>query len=107
MRPVRRRTGADLRTALEPIPLPDDRLAEAVVDLRQVQRHAAQAAAARRAAEHLHAVRGAWPKPSKKHATVQTAADLARRGFHSRQIPSRSAAGAASAVRWTTCCRMQ
>jgi hypothetical protein len=30
-------------------------LAEAVVELRQAQRHAAQAAAARRAAEHLHA----------------------------------------------------
>ena len=31
-------------------------LAEAVADLREAQRHAAQAAAARRAAEHLHAV---------------------------------------------------
>ena len=32
-------------------------LVEAVIELRQAQRHAAQAAAARRAAEHLHAER--------------------------------------------------
>ena len=63
-------------------------LGAAVAELRQAQRHAAQAAAARASAEHLHAaVTGAHPPVSHVQARAQapgrarpaSAADLARR----------------------------
>jgi len=64
-------------------------LVAAVAELRQAQRHAAQAAAARAAAEHLHAAsaRVRWPAPHLGQATVRkvgrtaTAVDVAGRDF--------------------------
>jgi hypothetical protein len=48
-------------------------LAEAVIELRSAQQHAAQAAAARRAAEHLHAAaRGRRPPASARRGTRPT-----------------------------------
>jgi hypothetical protein len=59
-------------------------LAEAVVDLRHVQRHAAQAAAARTAAERLRAAASPHPAPPRReptHTRPRTAAQLAQLGF--------------------------
>lgn len=57
-------------------------LTEAVADLRQAQRHAAQAAAARRAAEHLHAARAACASPAPdRPARTPTAAERTRLDF--------------------------
>ena len=57
-------------------------LAEAVADLREAQRHAAQAAAARRTAEHLHAARGTYVIPAaKQRARTRTAAERVRLEF--------------------------
>jgi hypothetical protein len=63
-------------------------LAEAVAELRQSQQHAAQAAAALRAAEHLHAA--ACPAPPPRPAPrASTAAQLAGLSF---PVPARPAA---------------
>jgi hypothetical protein len=57
-------------------------LAEAVADLRQAQRHAAQTAAARRAAEHLHAARAVRSTPVRGKSTMtRTAAERSRLEF--------------------------
>jgi hypothetical protein len=68
-------------------------LAEAVSELRDAQQHAAQAAAARRAAERLHAARtgGDFAQDSQQAATV---AQLAREGFPAMPRPRRPAATA-------------
>jgi hypothetical protein len=63
-------------------------LAEAVSDLRESQQRAAQAAAARTAAEHLHAA--ARPAPAARPATparARTAADLAATSFPGPLVP--------------------
>jgi hypothetical protein len=56
-------------------------LAETIADLRDAQRHAAQAAAARKAAEQLHAVQGTRMRPPTKRGPARTAADLAGLDF--------------------------
>jgi len=57
-------------------------LIEAVADLRQAQRHAAQAAAAHRAAEHLHTARATCTSPASDRPTrMPTAAELMRLDF--------------------------
>jgi hypothetical protein len=58
------------------------RLAEAVADLREAQRHAAQAAAARRAAEHLYAAMPGHAAPAPRRRTrARTAAERYRLEF--------------------------
>jgi hypothetical protein len=47
-------------------------LAEDIADLREAQRHAAQAAAARHAAERLYAARAARPQPPRQRDTART-----------------------------------
>ncbi len=65
-------------------------LAEAVAELRQSQQHAAQAAAALRAAEHLHAAACPAPAPPPRPAPrASTAAQLAGLSF---PAPARPAA---------------
>ena len=66
-------------------------LAEAVAELRDAQQHAAQAAAARTAAERLHVA--AWSAPAA--ARVSTAAQLARLSFPqpARLVPQPPAPG--------------
>ena len=63
-------------------------LAEAVIALRHAQRHAAQAAAARRAAEHLHAAARDWCPPgrARRQARPSTPAERARLDF---PVPAR------------------
>jgi len=56
-------------------------LAEAVADLRQVQRHAAQSAAARRAAERLHAARCTYSTQFRHRAKAQTPGERLSRDF--------------------------
>jgi hypothetical protein len=56
-------------------------LVEAIADLRDAQRHAAQAAAARRAAEGLYAARGARTRPPSGRGPSWTAAGLAGLDF--------------------------
>ncbi len=56
-------------------------LAEAVADLRQAQRHAAQTAAARRAAGHLHAARCTYSTQSRHRAKTQTPGERLSRDF--------------------------
>jgi hypothetical protein len=57
-------------------------LAEAVADLRQSQRHAAQAAGALRAAQQLHAARGIYAAPGAAgQRPAQSPATLAGAGF--------------------------
>jgi hypothetical protein len=68
-------------------------LAEAVAELRDTQQHAAQAAAARTAAERLHAAaRPAWPAQPRTAPRAGTAAQLAALSFPpagpGRQPPS-------------------
>jgi len=60
-------------------------LAEAVISLRYAQRHAAQAAAARRAAEYLHAAACEHSPPARAHrrARPPTPAELMRLDFPS------------------------
>jgi hypothetical protein len=74
-------------------------LAVAVAELREAQQHAAQAAAARAAAEHLHAacVQGRSAVPGQSHAEARrprrsaAAADVGSRDF---PIPIRAALAA-------------
>jgi hypothetical protein len=76
-------------------------LAAAVAELRQAQQHAAQAAAARVAAGHLHVAvtRACAPAPRFGHAQAHrparraTAAQDARRDFPAGMRPTRSATG--------------
>jgi hypothetical protein len=56
-------------------------LAEAVAELRDAQRRAAQAAAARAAAEHLHTAAGPAPTQPSAAPRARTAAQLAALGF--------------------------
>ena len=56
-------------------------LAEAVADLRRAQRHAAQAAAARRAAERLHAARCTYRTQSRHRAKAQAPGERLSRDF--------------------------
>jgi hypothetical protein len=57
-------------------------LAEDVADLREAQRHAAQAAAARQAAERLHAATGTRiTRPPRQRATARTAGHRVDRDF--------------------------
>jgi hypothetical protein len=57
-------------------------LAAAVADLRTAQHHAAQAAAARQAAEHLHALRvGSVPRTASQRPRTRTAARMANLDF--------------------------
>lgn len=56
-------------------------LIEAIAELRDAQRHAAQAAAARRAAEGLYAARGTRTRPPKGHGPARTAVGLAGLDF--------------------------
>jgi hypothetical protein len=76
-------------------------LAIAVAELRDIQRHAAQASAARTAAERLHAatcagpsqVRPANARPAvRPHRRVRTAANLARLDFPNAVKAPRTAA---------------
>ena len=72
-------------------------LAEAVADLRESQHRAAQAAAARTAAEHMHAA--ARPAPAARPATparARTAADLVATSFLSPLVPPPCPAPAAA-----------
>jgi hypothetical protein len=64
-------------------------LAEAVADLREVQQRAAQAAAARRAAGHLHAAGTRLPQQPQRQA--RTAARLAGASFPAPPRPHRPA----------------
>jgi hypothetical protein len=58
------------------------RLAEAISELREAQRLAAQAAAARRAAEHLRAaMQGYDTPPSSRHTRARTSAERSRAEF--------------------------
>jgi len=67
-------------------------LIEDIADLRAAQRHAAQAAAARRAAGHLHAVRTGYPtRVPGNRPRARTAAGLARLGFPIPPDPLRPA----------------
>ena len=70
-------------------------LAEAVAELRQSQQHAAQAAAALRAAEHLHAAACPAPAPPRPAPHASTAAQLAGLSFPApaRTVPRPSAPG--------------
>ncbi len=66
-------------------------LADAVTELRGAQQHAAQAAAARRAAERLHsAAAGTGRGLVQEYAKSQTATVLAREAFPARPRPQRS-----------------
>jgi len=57
-------------------------LVEAIAELRVAQRHAAQAAAARRAAEHLHAASAGYAPPvSNTRTKARTAAERVRLDF--------------------------
>jgi hypothetical protein len=56
-------------------------LAETIADLREAQRHAAQAAAARHAAERLHAATGTRITPTAQRATARTAGHRAGHDF--------------------------
>ncbi|HCU94434.1 MAG TPA: hypothetical protein DHU96_17620 [Actinobacteria bacterium] len=56
-------------------------LAEAVAGLRQAQRHAAQSAAARRAAEHLHAARCTYSAQSRHRSRAQSPGERLSRDF--------------------------
>ncbi|HUY47427.1 MAG TPA: hypothetical protein VMV92_17135 [Streptosporangiaceae bacterium] len=57
-------------------------LIETIADLREAQHHAAQAAAARKAAEHLYAARAAYPTPAPVQRTrTRTRADRASLDF--------------------------
>jgi hypothetical protein len=56
-------------------------LTEAVIDLRTAQRHAAQAAAARTAAERLYAARRWYTAPSASRARARTHGNQATRDF--------------------------
>jgi hypothetical protein len=56
-------------------------LVEDIADLREAQRHAAQAAAARHAAERLHAARATRPQPPRQRDTARTVGPLAGRDF--------------------------
>ena len=65
-------------------------LAEAVAELREAQQHAAQAAAALRAARCLHAATGTRPAAQPPvHAHTETAAGLAARSFPAPFQPGR------------------
>ena len=68
-------------------------LAEAVADLRQAQRHAAQSAAARRAAEHLHAARCTYSTQFRHRAKAQSPGERLSRDF---PIPLHEALAASS-----------
>ena len=71
-------------------------LAEAVAELRDTQRHAAQVAAALRAAEHLHAATRPAPAPPSHEAPgASTAAQLASLSFPqpARPVPGPPAPG--------------
>jgi hypothetical protein len=70
-------------------------LVEDIADLRQAQRHAAQAAAARHAAERLHAATGTriTPPPPAQRATARTAG---HRVDHEFPVPIRAVLAAAS-----------
>lgn len=70
-------------------------LAEAVAELRQSQRHAAQAAAALRAAERLHAAARPAPAPPRPAQRASTAAKLAGLSFPApaRPVPRPPAPG--------------
>jgi MobA/VirD2-like, nuclease domain len=64
-------------------------LADAVTELRQAQQHAAQAAAARLAAEHLHAAAvGTARRPAGKRGQAPTMTDFTREAFPVPAIPS-------------------
>jgi hypothetical protein len=63
-------------------------LAEAVAELRQSQQHAAQAAAALRAAEHLHAAACPAPAPPRPAPHASTAAQLAGLSFPAPARPA-------------------
>lgn len=65
-------------------------LAEAVADLREVQQRAAQAAAARQAAGHLHAAAATW-KTGPRQPRAGTAVRLAAVGFPMPPRPHRPA----------------
>jgi hypothetical protein len=56
-------------------------LVETIADLREAQRHAAQAAAARQAAERLYTTGAARTRPPKQRGKARTAADLMGRDF--------------------------
>ena len=66
-------------------------LAETIADLRDAQRHAAQAAAARRAAERLYAALGTRTRPPRGRGPARTAAGLA--GLEFPFPPARVPAG--------------
>ena len=70
-------------------------LAEAVAGLRESQQHAAQAAAALRAAEHLHAAACPAPASPRSAPHASTAAQLAGLSFPApaRKVPRPSASG--------------
>jgi len=70
-------------------------LAEAVAGLRESQQHAAQAAAALRAAEHLHTAACPAPAPPRPPPRASTAAQLAGLSFPAlaRTVPRPSAPG--------------
>jgi len=72
-------------------------LADAVTDLREAQRHAAQAAAARRAAERLHAAAGrTGGNFAQGHAQSRVVTVLAREAFPATPRPRRPAPAAPS-----------
>jgi hypothetical protein len=65
-------------------------LADAVTVLRDAQRHAAQAAAARRAAEQLHAAAdGATGQPARERAQSPVTTELVRESFPALPHPRR------------------
>ena len=67
-------------------------LAEAVAELRHAQRHAAQAASARTAAEHLLAAAGDYRAHQRTRQRQRTAAEQARLDFPVPiRLPSRQA----------------
>ncbi|MGH3276720.1 MAG: hypothetical protein ACRDNZ_20630 [Streptosporangiaceae bacterium] len=75
-------TGADVPLAETTLLIRFARLAEAVAELREAQRLAAQAAAARRAAEHLRAAMPGYVTPSSgRHIRVRTRAGRSRAEF--------------------------
>jgi hypothetical protein len=69
-------------------------LVETIADLREAKRHTAQAAAARHAAERLHAVWAACPQPPRQRETARTAGHPISRDF---PFPIRAVVADASA----------
>jgi hypothetical protein len=71
-------------------------LAEAVARLREAQRHAAQAASALQAAQHLHAAAGSQGHADRQRAPVPSPAALADASFPQPPRPARPASPAPS-----------